>query len=236
MDYILHIDTSTAVCSVCLSKNGELIDAIEDKQGMKHASHLTVFIDEILKKNSIEATDLVAVSINKGPGSYTGLRIGVSTAKGIAFGANIPVVTVSTLYSLFELCKSNKVDLIDEKTLFCPMIDARRMEVYNAVYDINGNSIQKIQATIVDENSFSDLLENNKIIFFGDGASKCKNTIKSTNAVFIDDILCSSIGSINKSYQKYKNQDFEDTAYFEPYYLKDFVTTVSKKDLLGRNK
>ncbi len=236
MSLILNIETSTAVCSVALSKNGKLLALKEDTAGMKHASHLTLFIEKILKENNLKVTDLNAVAISMGPGSYTGLRIGVSTAKGICYGAGIPLIAVSTLQSLTKLVLQKSEYLQQVKNLetayFCPMIDARRMEVYTAFYDNKAQQQREISADIIDENSFSEILKNREIVFFGDGAEKCKSVIESDFGIFIDNIQASALGMVELSEEKFQQQQFEDVAYFEPFYLKDFVATTPKKNIL----
>lgn len=235
MSLLLNIETSTAVCSVALSKNGKLLHLKEDTAGMKHASHLSVFIEEVLQENNLKVTDLDAVAISMGPGSYTGLRIGVSTAKGICYGADIPLIAVSTLQSLTQLVLQQKEQLKHIKNIdsayFCPMIDARRMEVYTAFYNNKTEQQREISADIIDENSFADELKNREIVFFGDGAEKCKSALQSNSGIFIDNIQASALGMIALSEEKFKQQQFEDVAYFEPFYLKDFVATTPKKNI-----
>ncbi len=235
MSLILNIETSTAVCSVALSRDGKLLSLKEDTAGMKHASHLTLFIEEILQENNLKVSDLDAVAISMGPGSYTGLRIGVSTAKGICYGAGIPLIAVSTLQSLTKLVLQKNEYLQQVKNLetayFCPMIDARRMEVYTAFYDNKAQQQREISADIIDENSFADALKNREIVFFGDGAEKCKSVLESNFGIFIDDVQASALGMIELSYEKFKHQQFEDVAYFEPFYLKDFVATTPQKKI-----
>lgn len=235
MALLLHIETSTAVCSVGLGKNGELLALKETKEGMKHASHLTVFIENILKENEFSIADLDGVAISMGPGSYTGLRIGVSTAKGICFGANIPLIAVNTLQSMTKaLHETGDVKSAlknPEKAYFCPMIDARRMEVYTAFFNNKNEMVKEISADIIDENSYDDTLKDRELVFFGDGSSKCKEAIKNENGIFIDDITPTAIGMIELAEQKFNNEEFEDVAYFEPFYLKDFVATTPKKNI-----
>ncbi len=235
MSLLLNIETSTAVCSVALSKNGKLLGLKEDTAGMKHASHLTLFIEEVLSENNLKVTDLDAVAISMGPGSYTGLRIGVSTAKGICYGANIPLIAVSTLQSLTKQVLANKAYLNDLKDIetayFCPMIDARRMEVYTAFYDNNAILKREIAAEIIDENSFAELLQKREMVFFGDGAKKCKPVLEGDSGIFIDNIEASALGMIELAEQKFQRKQFEDVAYFEPFYLKDFVATTPKKNI-----
>jgi len=235
MALLLNIETSTAVCSVALGKDGKLLALKENKEGMKHASHLTVFIESILKENGYTTADLDGVAVSMGPGSYTGLRIGVSTAKGICFGSNIPLIGLSTLQSMTKalLNTQNLKSLLKnpEQAYFCPMIDARRMEVYTSFYNSNAEQVKDISADIIDENSFSNELSNREIVFFGDGSDKCKEVIKSDSGIFLDNITTTAVGMIELAEQKYNNKELEDVAYFEPFYLKDFVATTPKKNI-----
>ncbi|MGZ2368935.1 tRNA (adenosine(37)-N6)-threonylcarbamoyltransferase complex dimerization subunit type 1 TsaB [Ancylomarina sp. YFZ004] len=235
MALILNIETSTAVCSVSLGKDGELIAYKENKEGMNHATHLTVFIDSILKENQLTPGDLDAVAVSMGPGSYTGLRIGVSTAKGLCYGSSLPLIAVSTLQAMTAPLLKNK-DIISqlgdpEASIFCPMIDARRMEVYTAFYSFKNEEIRKVSAEIIDEESFVSDLDKSEIVFFGDGSAKCQSSLQSQNAIFVDDITPTAIGMIQLSEAKYKTKAFEDVAYFEPFYLKDFVATTPRKNI-----
>ncbi len=203
MSIILNIETSTAVCSVALSKNGELLSLKEDTTGMKHASHLTLFIEEVLKENNLTTANLDAVAISMGPGSYTGLRIGVSTAKGICYGAGIPLIAVSTLESLTRLVLVKNEVLTKIKNIetayFCPMIDARRMEVYTAFFNHKGEKVREISADIIDENSFVAIFKDREIVFFGDGAEKCKSVLENERSIFIDKVETSALGMIKIS-------------------------------------
>jgi tRNA threonylcarbamoyladenosine biosynthesis protein TsaB len=196
---------------------------------------LTVFIDEILKGNGIRARELEAVAVGKGPGSYTGLRIGVSVAKGIAFGASLPLIGIETTLSMFWGMYPKIRDLTgdEENTLLCPMIDARRMEVYDAIYDVHGNTFREIKAEIIGESSFKDIAESKKIIFFGDGSAKCREHIRRKNVYFVDDFRISASFMLRPVYQAINKNHFEDVAYFEPFYLKDFITSLPRKNILG---
>jgi len=235
MALILNIETSTSVCSVSLGKDGELIAYKENKEGMNHATHLTVFIDSILKENQLKPDDLDAVAVSMGPGSYTGLRIGVSTAKGLCYGSNLPLIAVSTLQTMTAPLLKNEAILSQlgdpEASIFCPMIDARRMEVYTAFYSIKNEILREISAEIIDEESFVSDLKKNEIVFFGDGSAKCQSTLQSGNAIFIDDITPTASGMVKLSEAKFKGSEFVDVAYFEPFYLKDFVATTPKKNI-----
>lgn len=230
MATIINIDTSTEVCSVSLSKDGNLIGIKENKDGLKHAQLVTLYIQDLLKEANLEIKNLDAIAVSKGPGSYTGLRIGVSTAKGICYGAQLPLIAIETLQTLTEGA-INSIEQPNKDAWFCPMIDARRMEVYNAFYDINNNKTVEIAATIIDDESFKDILNERTVYFFGNGSEKCKETIKHPNAIFIDNISNSALNMITLAHKAFNNQSFEDVAYFEPFYLKDFVATTPKKKM-----
>ncbi|MDR0660638.1 MAG: tRNA (adenosine(37)-N6)-threonylcarbamoyltransferase complex dimerization subunit type 1 TsaB [Prevotellaceae bacterium] len=226
MPLILNIETGTEICSVALAKDGQLLALAESDKGMEHGKLLSPFIDKVLKEQGTTTNNLDAVAVSEGPGSYTGLRIGVATAKGICYGADKPLIAVNSLQSLAMLAIEQNIAV----DLLCPMIDARRMEVYTAFFDLNGNLTGKVSAQIIEENSYSELLENKRIAFFGNGAEKCKPLIQSANAIFLD-IKHSARGMMLLANKKLKINDFVDTAYFEPFYLKDFVATTSKKRL-----
>ena len=216
--YILNIETSTKACSVALHKNGELIVCREDvTANFSHSEKLLKFISELFSDEKLSISDLDAIAVSMGPGSYTGLRIGVSTAKGLCYGLDIPLISISTLKAMsFGMALEIKADL------YCPMIDARRMEVYSAFFDINNTEVRKIQADIINENSYKKELEK-KVVFFGDGSEKLIEKIKNKNAIFVSDIHPSAKNMGLLSYQKFTKSLFEDLAYFEPFYLKDFV-------------
>ncbi|PKH50167.1 tRNA (adenosine(37)-N6)-threonylcarbamoyltransferase complex dimerization subunit type 1 TsaB [Tenacibaculum sp. Bg11-29] len=223
MALILNIETATKNCSVSLAENGEILVIRELNDGnYSHAEKLHPFIQEILDEAKILLSDIDAVAVSKGPGSYTGLRIGVSAAKGICFAVEKPLISIETLKSL---AYSTSVD----EGVIVPMLDARRMEVYSAVYDANYEELREIKAEIIDENSFESELSSGKVYFLGDGAAKCKEVIIHKNAVFIDDEFPSSKEMAMLSYAKYKKNDIEDVAYFEPFYLKDFIAIPEKK-------
>ena len=216
--YILNIETSTKACSVALHKNGELIVSREDlTTNFSHSEKLLKFISKLFSDAKLSLSDLDAIAVSMGPGSYTGLRIGVSTAKGLCYGLDIPLISISTLKAMsFGMALEIKADL------YCPMIDARRMEVYSAFFDINNTEVRKIQADIIDENSYKKELEK-KVVFFGDGSEKLIEKIKDKNAMFISNIHPSAKNMGLLSYQKFTKSLFEDLAYFELFYLKDFV-------------
>lgn len=229
MPVILHIETSTPVCSAALSKDGELLISKENLEGQSHAEKLGVFVHEIInfaKKNSIV---IQAISISSGPGSYTGLRIGVSEAKGLAYGLDVPLIGLPTLTIMAHSQKKN----VDKKSLLCPMIDARRMEVYAAVFDTSMHVIQPTEAKIIDTQSFSDFLEKQPIVFFGNGAPKCRHIITHPNAIFLDDVYPEALQMVGLAEKEFSKKNFVNVAYFEPFYLKDFVAT-KPKDLLKK--
>lgn len=231
MAKILNIETSGEVCSVCIAINGKPEFVKENNEGRNHATVLTVLIDQVLQEADLTAKNLDAVAISQGPGSYTGLRIGVSVAKGICYAANIPLIAVSTLQTQaagFMLVENN----IIAGDLLCPMIDARRMEVYKAFFSVSGQMHGEISADIIDENSYQEELENKKIWFFGSGAEKCRNVITHKNAKIYGNFDTSSTYMSAISYQHFVNKKFEDVAYFEPFYLKEFVATIAKNKVL----
>lgn len=236
MALILIIETSTEVCSVALIKNGNLIDLIESNEGQNHARLVAVFTENLLSRNNIRPGKLDAVAVSRGPGSYTGLRIGVSTAKGICYAGRIPLIAIGTLEAMAKHVMLNCVQLgIQEKkpTLYCPMIDARRMEVFSMLLDKEGKIIKPITAEIIEESFLADELSEKQVVLFGNGSEKCKKVIKSPNAIFISNINASAQHLSELVWQAYNKNQFEDVAYFEPYYLKDFVATVSKKNVLS---
>ena len=221
---------------MALCNSAGVISLRESKESKSHASVLTVFIDEILKEQGIRALDLNAVAVSKGPGSYTGLRIGVSVAKGIAYGASIPLIGIDTTLSMFWGISGSKYSDAETgvKTLFCPMLDARRMEVYYAIYDSVGNKIKDISAEIITKDTFVNIPESQKIVFFGDGALKCQEIINRKNAIFALDYMISASDMYRPVFQAFNDSHFEDVAYFEPLYLKDFITTKPRKNVLGK--
>ena len=224
MALILCIESATRNCSVALFKNGILVRKREEVSiQYSHSEQLNTFIITVLVAAKIKMQQLDAISISKGPGSYTGLRIGVSTAKGLCYALEKPLIAIPTLQSMaFTMAEKENADL------FCPMIDARRMEVYSGFYDAQNKEIRKVQADVVDASSYANLLEN-KVLFFGDGALKCEAIINNKNARFIKGIFPSATDMGVLSLNKFQNNDFEDVAYFEPFYLKDFV--VGKKNI-----
>ncbi len=227
MALILNIETATKICSVSLARDGEIIALRETAEGNSHSSLLAPFIKDLLEEKHLNFNALDAVAVSMGPGSYTGLRIGVSTAKGLCFGLDIPLIAVSTLQAMAVQAKKQYSNP-EENTLLSPMIDARRMEVYSQLFDVKLNTLNEIQALIIDENSFRKELQEHPVLFFGDGAAKCSDTIRHPNAVFFEGGLPSAEGMAPLAEEQYQKQDFVDVAYFEPFYLKEFVAAVSK--------
>ena len=227
MSYILHIETSTEVCSVSVSEDGLSVFSREDLNGPSHAVSLGVFVDEALSFVDSHAMPLDAVAVSCGPGSYTGLRIGVSMAKGICYGRNLPLIGLPTL-EVMCVPVLLRGELPDD-ALLCPMIDARRMEVYAAIYDRALNGIRETAADIVDENSYLEFLEKGPVYFFGNGAAKCREKITHPNARFIDDIRPLAKWMFPLAEKANVRQDYKDVAYFEPFYLKEFVASQPRK-------
>lgn len=233
MALILHIETSEEICSVALSEGHRLLAFRESKEERSHASQLTPLIIELLESTGFQLNQLDALSVSKGPGSYTGLRIGVSVAKGICYALDIPLIGVNTLEALsVGACQKqylNKLKLDPTmKVLLCPMLDAKRMEVYRAFFNTNFQYEIETAAEIVERNAYQGILDKNQVCFFGSGAHKIKNLINHPNAFFIPDVKPRSTYLIPFAYQAFIDQKFENTAYFEPYYLKDFVATTAK--------
>jgi tRNA threonylcarbamoyladenosine biosynthesis protein TsaB len=224
--YLLHIESTSTVCSVAISKNADLLTIKELNNGYTHAENLHVFIDELLKENALKPIDLQAISISSGPGSYTGLRIGFSAAKGLAYALQIPLISIDTLKALtVSAIKKTKGDV-----LFCPLMDARRMEVYCAVYTDTLNDIIPLQALVLTEESIKAFDLQKQIYFFGDGMPKAKELLQTLpRTFFIDDISASASSMIDLAYAKYQAKDFLDVAYSEPNYLKEFFFTTAKK-------
>ncbi len=228
MSLILNIETATGVCSVALARGGQLIGLKESNTKNSHSSVLTQFIDEVVKTAGVDLHDLDAVGVSEGPGSYTGLRIGVASAKGLCYALEKPLIGVSTLRAMAIGMPHPPTPSPgregENKILYCPMIDARRMEVYCAIFDENGNEIRETRAEIIDENSFMEYLGKNKVVFAGDGAVKCRPLFENhPNAVFSENFQTSAKFMISLSEEKFSQKKFEDLAYFEPYYLKDFI-------------
>lgn len=227
MSCILHIETSTEVCSVAVSQDGASIFSKEDFDGPNHAVTLGVYVDEALSFIESHAIPLDAVAVSCGPGSYTGLRIGVSMGKGICYGKNVPLIAIPTLEVLSVPILLHE-DLPDDAYL-CPMLDARRMEVYAAIYDRSLDAKRVIAADIIDENSYAEFLEEHPVYFFGNGAEKCKGKLTHPNAHFIDGVKPLAKWMFPLAEKAMAKEDFKDVAYFEPFYLKEFVASTPKK-------
>ena len=227
MACILHIETSTKACSVALSENGSLIFHKEDIEGPNHSVVCGVFVDEALSFANSHAIPVDAVAVSEGPGSYTGLRIGVSLAKGVCYDRDLPLLSVPTLKLLCVPVLLGKEEL-PEDALLIPMIDARRMEVYSAVYNRALQEVRPIGADIVDADTYLPYLEKHPVYFFGDGAMKCKNVIQHTNAHFIEGIIPLAKWMFPLAERSLHLGEKQDVAYFEPFYLKDFVAVKSK--------
>ena len=214
--YILHLETATKVCSVGLSLNGKLIGLKEiEEDGYSHGENLNCFIEDVLLETSIKIKDLSAISLASGPGSYTGLRIGAATAKGLCYALEIPLIAIDALTCLAEIAREKH----PAETL-CPLIDARRMEVYNLLYDTNGKALKEISADIIDETSYSEF---EPFIYFGDGAEKLQDIWADKNCAIDSTIRASASGQVKLAFQKFQENKFEDVAYWEPFYLKDFI-------------
>lgn len=230
MALILGIETATEVCSVSLSLNGLCLAENSIHSGNIHASMLHVLVDKILSQTEKTLTDLQAVAISMGPGSYTGLRVGTASAKGYCYALNIPLIAINSLESL----SVGVLDQTDHKenTLLLPMIDARRMEVYTAAFDTNLNEVEKTQAVILDEAYVKHITQNHEVIYFGNGSNKAIELFKDYAAKHIPEVHLSAKGLCQIAFTKFKKQQFEDLRSFEPFYLKDFVGTTPKKNLL----
>ena len=223
---ILCLETATPSCSVALVHNGEVLACEEDPKGQNHSEKITLFIDSVMKKAGVSYSQLDAVAVSMGPGSYTGLRIGVSTAKGICYAVSKPLIAVETLeamaYGGSAVISSERSER--RNLLLIPAIDARRMEVYAAIFDENVNKIKDTEAVIIDGNSFADLKKDHHLYLFGDGADKCAEIFANDDKItVIKDFYCSAKYMNTIAQQKFNNSEFVDVAYFEPFYLKDFV-------------
>ncbi len=231
---ILSIETGGDICSVALSKDNELISLRESDGGKNHAKDVALFIQEIFQENDIDGKDLKAVAVSKGPGSYTGLRIGVSVAKGLCYGANIPLIAVNSLESLAAIAiEEFNEGLLDvdslEGAILCPMLDARRMEVYEQLYTSSCEPLTEVNAHIITPESFIERSNSDKFIIFGSGAEKCVETLSHIKGLKYINIASSARGVASRAHIAYKRGEFEDFAYFEPMYLKEFVAGKPKK-------
>lgn len=224
---ILSIETSGPVCSVSLHDNGTLIQLKETTENHKHAEMLAPFIQDILRDRKLKVSDLSAIAVSEGPGSYTGLRIGISLAKGMCYASGIPLIAINTLRSLAHACKEHLGE-INPMDLFVPMIDARRMEVYTATYDSALREIKKTEPVILNEEYYNSFSGNHRFVIAGNGAAKFEMHKCNANLIYLNEINFSSISIGDLAYEKYKLSEFEDTAYFEPVYLKEFALPTKK--------
>ena len=235
MALILSIETGTDICSVALANDGELMALRESDEGRDHAKKVALFVDELLRETGVQPSDLDAIAVGKGPGSYTGLRIGVSFAKGLCYALDIPLIAIGSLDALTEVAREDYdagiLDIEEEewaKAKLCPLVDARRMEVYAEVFDNEGKALTDVAAEVVTEDSFKEWRKD-KFVIFGNGAKKCTELL--SDAIFVD-IAPSARGIVRLAEESFKAQKFEDLAYFEPLYLKEFLVIPSKKKLL----
>lgn len=236
MALILSIETGTDICSVALANDGELMALRESDEGRDHAKKVAVFVDELLKETGVQPDDLDAIAVGKGPGSYTGLRIGVSFAKGMCYALNVPLIAVGSLDALAKVAREDNeagiLDVEDEDWAngrLCPMVDARRMEVYAQVFDNQGQALSDVAAEVVNAESFKKWREEGKLIIFGNGAAKCSEVLD--DALLVS-VAPSARGIVALAEEAFNAGNFEDLAYFEPFYLKDFIVIPSKKKLL----
>lgn len=235
MALILSIETGTDICSVALANDGELMALRESDEGRDHAKKVALFVDELLRETGVQPSDLDAIAVGKGPGSYTGLRIGVSFAKGMCYALDIPLIAIGSLDALTEVAREDYdagiLDIEEEEwanAKLCPLVDARRMEVYAEVFDNEGKALTDVVAEVVTEESFKEWRKD-KFVIFGNGAKKCTELL--SDAIFVD-IAPSARGIVRLAEESFKAQKFEDLAYFEPFYLKEFLVIPSKKKLL----
>ena len=228
---ILSIETATSICSVALHRNYQLLGSQTLMLEKSHSTHLAVMINQLLENCQVSMSELEAVAISKGPGSYTGLRIGLSTAKGLCYALDVPLIGVNTLKAMaYQL-----VDVPMQVDFYCPMIDARRMEVYCMVLDKRFNVINDSWAQVVNKDSFDQWTKQGSMVFFGNGSQKCKEVLTGSNMLFMDNLLpvADSVGLL--AGERFKQERFEDLAYFEPYYLKEYRTTVPKTKVITTN-
>lgn len=226
---LLAIETSTPVCSCVLSCDGKILINKENYEGRSHASLVGLFVHEIMEHVRKQDILLDAIAISSGPGSYTGLRIGVSEAKGLSYGLGIPMIAIPTARIMASMMREK----VDEGMLLCPMIDARRMEVYATFFDRSLHVVRETSADIVDGNSYKALLEKQRILFFGNGAEKCRSVITHPNALFVDDVHPLASEMVSLAEEAFAGKTFVDVAYFEPFYLKEFVATIPKNKIIN---
>jgi tRNA threonylcarbamoyladenosine biosynthesis protein TsaB len=227
---ILCLETATHLCSVALCDKNGVVAIRESDEGRSHASLLTVFAGEVLKEAGIGAAELEAIAVSKGPGSYTGLRIGVSAAKGMAYATSVPLIGISTTTSMFHGFRESEKTRYSftDSDLFAPALDARRMELYLTVIDSSCNTVKKITAEIVGSDTFRSFPASSRIFLFGDGAAKCRGVVEGDNIIIVDDFRISASYMQVPAFEALRNMHFEDVAYFEPFYLKDFLTSKPK--------
>jgi tRNA threonylcarbamoyladenosine biosynthesis protein TsaB len=235
MALLLLLESSTEVCSVALSHEGKLIDLEEKQEGLNHSELLTSFVEILLLRNKIKASEVDAFAVSKGPGSYTGLRIGVSAAKGMCYATGRPLIAISSLDALGWHLRHNPEAYhltLTPKTLLCPMIDARRNEVYCTLMDAEGTRVEPIAAKIITEDSFKQYVSTFEVILFGNGAAKCRKIVKNEKVKYAGPEKTSAAFMVGLAENKFKNKEFEEVAYFEPFYLKDFIATIPKNKVL----
>lgn len=234
MACLLTIETSTKACSLAMSQDGKLIFNRKETQANSHASLIGIYAWEAMQFVRKQDLRVDAIAVSAGPGSYTGLRIGVSEAKGLCYGLGIPLLAIPSLQVILsEMLRMATPCAFSDNTLFCPMIDARRMEVYAALYDRNFTEKRPVQADIIDENSYKSYMEKSPVVFMGDGMDKCKDVLKSPNALFVNGIQPTAEAMIPLAEHAYRKKEWVDVAYFEPFYLKEFQATIAKNKVLG---
>lgn len=236
MALILSIETGTDICSVALANDGELMALRESDEGRDHAKKVALFVDELLRETGVQPDDIDAIAVGKGPGSYTGLRIGVSFAKGMCYALNIPLIAIGSLDALTEVAREDYdagiLEVEDDdwaKARLCPMVDARRMEVYAQIFDIDGKAVSDVVAEVVTEESFTQWRSQGRFVIFGNGAKKCADVLPDA---IVENVVPSARGIVRLAEEAFNAGKFEDLAYFEPFYLKDFIVIPSKKKLL----
>lgn len=236
MSYIIHIESSTSVCSVSLAKDGKLIASKNNFDGQNHAKLIGPYVEQLLQENSVNISQLAAVAVSEGPGSYTGLRIGTSHAKGICYAREIPLIAISPLQTLCESVLHANCSAIENKdsAVYIPLIDARRMEVYTASFNSRCEQTSPVEAMIINEESFLATYTDQEIVIFGNGAAKCLKVLKHPKLRYLANIDCHADHMCRLAQQAYCKEQFVDTAYFEPFYLKDFVALTPKKSILER--
>lgn len=241
MSLILCIETGTDVCSVALARDGENVSLIESDQSKSHAGKLAVYVNDILRENNLDADELSAVAVAMGPGSYTGLRIGVSLAKGMCYSLGIPLLAIDSLYSMMRVCREDfDAGILDidcwDRAIFCPMIDARRMEVYTEVFDAQLNPLRAVSAEVITADSFGQYIDpDGEFVIFGNGAAKCLSVLPAQGVKYVN-VTPSARGLAEEAQRRLDASQVVDIAYFEPFYLKDFVVTQSKKNLFKQQR